>query len=98
MQTFWGKIRKKNQYNKNNKGLVSSRVIQSNWRNLKELRESKNMSRKELAQKLNKDVTTIFNYESGKRRPDLKTIVEIANIFDISIEQAVGIFLPKELS
>ena len=56
------------------------------------------MSRKELAQKLNKDVTTIFNYESGKRRPDLKTIVEIANIFDISIEQAVGIFLPKELS
>lgn len=65
---------------------------------LKELRDSKNMSIVRLAEKLGVDPSTVSNYERGARTPDLSKIVKIAEIFDISVAEAVKIFLPETLT
>lgn len=65
---------------------------------LRELRKSKGMKIAELAKKLGLDESTVSNYEHGRRKPKLETIVNLADIFDISVSQAVSIFLSKKTS
>jgi len=54
--------------------------------NLRELRESKGLSRSKLARILDIDAMTIYNVEKGKR-PQLRTARVLANFFGISIEE-----------
>ena len=53
---------------------------------LKLLREQKHMSQLSLAMKLNTTQMSISRYETGKREPDLKTLILIADFFDVSID------------
>lgn len=53
---------------------------------LRFLRKQKHMSQLSLAMKLNTTQMTISRYETGKREPDLKTLILIADIFDVSID------------
>lgn len=53
---------------------------------LKLLRKQKHMSQLSLAMKLNTTQMSISRYETGKREPDLKTLILIADFFDISID------------
>jgi|YelNatPaOPRAMG01_1025707.scaffolds.fasta_scaffold21920_3 DNA-binding XRE family transcriptional regulator len=57
--------------------------------NLRELRESKGLSRSKLARILGIDAMTIYNVEKGKR-PQLRTASVLANFFGISIEELRG--------
>ena len=50
------------------------------------LRAEKNMSQRELAQKLQISSGTIGMYESGKRTPPLSRAIEIAKLFDVPVE------------
>ena len=53
---------------------------------LKLLRKQKHMSLLSLAMKLNTTQMSISRYETGKREPDLKTLILIADFFDVSID------------
>lgn len=53
---------------------------------LKLLRKQKHMSQLSLAMKLNTTQMSINRYETGKREPDLKTLILIADFFDVSID------------
>lgn len=53
---------------------------------LKLLRKQKHMSQLSLAMKLNTTQMSISRYETGKREPDLKILILIADFFDVSID------------
>ena len=43
-----------------------------------------------LAKRLNMDVSTISGYENGSRRPDIETLINLAELFEVSIDYLVG--------
>ncbi len=57
---------------------------------LKELRTKNNIQQKDLAEKMNVDTRTFRKYESGELTPKLKTIIALADYFDISLDYLVG--------
>lgn len=57
---------------------------------LKELREMKGISQKELADFLNLTQVQISKYELGKNEPDLSTTKKIANYFNVTIDYLLG--------
>jgi len=54
--------------------------------NLRQLRTSKNLTQKQLAEMLGVDQRTISVWETGKNEPDFKTLAKLCDIFDESIE------------
>lgn len=52
---------------------------------LKLLRKQKHMSQLSLAMKLNTTQMSISRYETGKREPDLKTLILIADFFEFQL-------------
>lgn len=60
--------------------------------NLKKIRTSKNITQKELAEKLGVSVRTIQNYESGNREPSIDTLYKVAAALDVKALD----FLPDE--
>lgn len=50
------------------------------------LRSVKGLSQKDLANRLNVSPSSIALYETGKRKPKLDRAIEIAKIFDVSVE------------
>lgn len=57
---------------------------------LKEIRKAKGQSQKELGDLLELGQTTIANYEKNIRFPNPETLIQIANIYDVSIDRLVG--------
>lgn len=57
---------------------------------LKALREGKGLRQKDLAIIINVHRATIGKYETNERFPDKKTLEEIANYFDVSIDYLFG--------
>ena len=54
---------------------------------LKELRIEKGLSQQKLGECLGFCNQTISFWESGNREPDLDTLLEIANFFEVSLEE-----------
>lgn len=66
-------------------------------RNIRYLRKKKGWSQEELAQMLNyKNYTSIQKWESGVAEPRFKTVQELANIFNVGIEELTGTDLEYE--
>ncbi len=55
--------------------------------NLKQLRNSKNMTQLDLAHKLGVTYQAISNWENGKNTPDLQTLIKISEIFQVSVDE-----------
>ncbi len=53
---------------------------------LKELRKKKHMTQQRLAIELNMSQNTISRYETGEREADYKTLILIADYFQVSID------------
>jgi len=53
---------------------------------LKELRKSKKISQLKLALDLNMNQNTISRYETGEHEADYKTLIALADYFDVSID------------
>ncbi|MDE6470834.1 MAG: helix-turn-helix domain-containing protein [Eubacterium sp.] len=53
---------------------------------LKELRKKKGISQLKLAMDLSMNQNTISRYETGERQADYKTLIKIADYFDVSID------------
>ena len=64
--------------------------------NLIKLRESRGISRKELAVKLGIPYTTLRNYETNLREPGHKLLIQIAQIFSVSVDSLVGLDHDKD--
>ncbi len=56
---------------------------------LREIRESRNMTQKETAQKLNIAATTLSNYERGTREPRYDFLFSFSKLFDLGIEELI---------
>lgn len=57
---------------------------------LQELREDRNISRKELAAFLNISVSTLGMYEQGRREPNIEMLIKLADYFNVSLDFLVG--------
>lgn len=57
---------------------------------LKQLREKNNMTQEDLCNLLNIKQATLSQYETNKRTPDLKMLIKIADIFNVSLDYLSG--------
>jgi len=57
---------------------------------LKELREDKGLTRKEVAKHLDIHESTYGKYELGHLKPSLEMIEKVADFFDVSIDYLIG--------
>lgn len=58
--------------------------------NLKKLREEKHMSQVQLAMRINASQSTVSFYETGERVPDANVLIELAQIFECSVDYLLG--------
>ena len=59
--------------------------------NLKLIRKSKKISQEELAEKLGVSKMQISKWETGEgSAPNLSRLIQLANVYDISIDKLVG--------
>lgn len=57
---------------------------------IKELREELGLTQKELAEKIGNVQRNISNWENGTSEPDCETILKLAAIFDVSVDELFG--------
>ena len=57
---------------------------------LKELRQQRRISQLKLALDLNMNQNTISRYENMEREADYKTLIKIADYFDVSLDYLLG--------
>lgn len=58
---------------------------------LKEIRIEKGLTQKEVAAALEISVSCYGGYEQGYREPDLKTLIKICRMFEISSDYILGL-------
>ncbi len=56
---------------------------------LKELRKEKNITQEELAEKLNVSNRTISRWETGNNMPDISLLVELSELYHVSIPEII---------
>jgi len=64
--------------------------------NIRLYRLSLGMTQSELAEKLFAQKSLISNYENGYSTPDIYTIIKLADIFDVSIDDLIGRNRPQD--
>ena len=58
--------------------------------NLRELREKKGWTQEKVAREVGLSPKTISFYETGFREPSRKTLIDLAKIFDVSVDRLIG--------
>lgn len=58
---------------------------------LKQLRVSKRLTQKRLAEKIDKNKTTVSKYERNLQSPPIETMIDMANIFNVSLDYLAGL-------
>ncbi len=71
------------------------------WKELINLRESKNLSKKELAAALNVSRGAVQKWESGLRKPPIEMVISIADFFNVSLDylfnhKTTGVMISKQ--
>ncbi len=59
-------------------------------KNIKQLRESKGMSQKELALILNTSQQAIYKYENGQATPSISTLMDMSEIFNTTVDYLIA--------
>lgn len=57
---------------------------------IKELRKQKNLSLVELGKKVGMSDSRLSQYETGRREPNIATLIKLANYFHVSIDYLAG--------
>lgn len=63
---------------------------------IKQIRTMRNLTQKEVANKLGIARGTYSNYETGLREPDAKTIVTLAELFGVTTDFLLGRYTEEE--
>ncbi|HIX50920.1 MAG TPA: helix-turn-helix domain-containing protein [Candidatus Borkfalkia faecavium] len=58
---------------------------------LKELREEKGLTQKQVAAALNLNTVTYLHYEKAQREPPLSVLADMAKFFDVSVDYLLGL-------
>lgn len=58
---------------------------------IKEIRKEKNYTQRDLANFLNKSITTICDWERGRTEPSTEDLIQLAKIFECSVDYILGI-------
>ena len=58
--------------------------------NIRFFRKQAGLTQEELAARFGSRKTLISNYEIGRNTPDIETLWELTDIFDITIDELVG--------
>lgn len=58
--------------------------------NLRALRKKRGLSQLRLAMELGLTQQSIHNYEAGKVEPDIRTLIELAHFFHVSVDYLIG--------
>ena len=58
---------------------------------IKELREQRGMTQKELAEKMQVSFQTISKWENGVNMPDITNIPKLADLFEVSADVLLGL-------
>lgn len=58
--------------------------------NLKNVRIKRGIKAIDIAKALNVSKQTISNWENGKRFPDIKTLIKLADFYNVSVDYLVG--------
>ena len=58
---------------------------------IKELRQQKNITQKQLSEVLAVTPLTIQRYECGSRCPDIDTVIELCKYFKVSSDYLIGL-------
>lgn len=59
-------------------------------KNLRKLREKTGTTQKQLAEAINVSQQSINKYENHNIEPDIETLIQIADYFDVSVDYLVG--------
>ena len=57
---------------------------------LKELREINNITEESVNEELNYKIFSVADYESGKKEPEIKDIIKLADMFNVPVDYIVG--------
>lgn len=58
---------------------------------IKELRKERHLSQAALAIKLNISQSSISDFEKGKRTPDIKFLIAVSKLFNVSLDYLAGL-------
>ncbi|WP_438449339.1 helix-turn-helix domain-containing protein [Gorillibacterium sp. sgz5001074] len=58
--------------------------------NLQRHRHAMKLSQRKLADRVGIDRAAISHYELNRREPDIRTLIKLANYFDVSLDDLVG--------
>ena len=64
--------------------------MQTLGQKLKELRNSRNLTAREVAEAVGLTRNAIINYESGTREPSLQILKKLCDFFDVSADYLIG--------
>lgn len=70
--------------------LSSYNQVEESYMKLRQLREKKGISQRELGDSLNLSQRAISRYESGEAEPDLATVRKISEFFNVTIDFLLG--------
>ena len=56
---------------------------------IKEIRKKEGLTQEELALKLSVTRQAVSNWETGKNLPDIEILINISNVFNISLDQLI---------
>lgn len=62
-----------------------------NYQRIKDLREDADKTQSEIAELLNMHLTTYRRYENAEREPPLYFIIELAKLYNVSLDYIAGI-------
>lgn len=63
--------------------------------NIRNLRQSKNMTQVQLAKTLGVCKSNVWKYEHGQLLPPLDIVIKLSNLFDLSIDELVNMDLEE---
>ena len=58
--------------------------------NIRQLREAAGMKQSELADRMNVRPPTVFKWENGIANPTMANLIQLAEIFGVSLDEVVG--------
>lgn len=59
-------------------------------KNLRLLREEKELSQQKLAEMISTSQQTVFKYERTSNEPDISTLIQLADIFNVTVDFLIG--------